>query len=333
MTRDRKLLVTFVIQSNRDYLGGTAPSNKYSAALKPSAAAIAFARNNVAPYVDGNPDIGLIYALIHIPFYQRLSFSVERRVDPQVFGYYKRTQAAVSEYERLNENRLQVQLVFAALYAVVSLLVLLASIWAALWAANRLVHPISTLIAASERVSLGDLQTQVPIEHDDDEIGTLGLAFNRMTQQLLAQRGDLVSANQQIDQRRRFTETVLSGVSAGVIGLDGDGVVKIEINREVADLLNAVPEDMEGAHYSECVPELSVLIRRAMGEPIGRAGGEVGIKRGGKARSLSVQVSSEKDSSEGFVVTFDDITDLVSAQRTAAGQMWRAVLLMKSKIC
>jgi two-component system nitrogen regulation sensor histidine kinase NtrY len=155
------------------------------------------------------------------------------------------------------------------------------------------------------------------VQHHDDELGRLGLAFNRMTQQLSAQRDDLVTANHLNEIRRRFTETVLSGVSAGVIGLDGEGRITI-INRAAARLLNAAPEDLETSHYSEAVPELAPLILRAMSEPVGRAGGEVTIKRGGSPRTLSVQVTSEKGSANGFVLTFDDITDLVSAQRTAA---------------
>ncbi|HEY2011125.1 MAG TPA: ATP-binding protein, partial [Rhizomicrobium sp.] len=144
-----------------------------------------------------------------------------------------------------------------------------------------------------------------------------GLAFNRMTQQLSAQHNDLITANQLNEARRRFTETVLSGVSAGVIGIDGEGRVTI-VNRAAARLMDAAPEDLEAIHYSEAAPELAPLILRAMSEPAGRAGGEVTIRRAGTPRTLSVQVTSERGSADGFVVTFDDITDLVSAQRTAA---------------
>jgi two-component system nitrogen regulation sensor histidine kinase NtrY len=242
---------------------------------------------------------------------------VVRAVDPKVFGYYTRTQGAVSEYNRLNENRLEAQLLFAALYAVVSLVVLLAAVWSGIWAANRLVQPISNLIAAAESVSEGDLDVQVDADRQDDEIGTLGLAFNRMTLQLSAQRGELVAANRLIDQRRRFTETVLSGVSAGVIGLDLEGRVTL-VNRAAARLLGASQDELEGTLYNDSLPELAGLIGRAMGEPVGHAGGEVSIQRGGKPRALSVQVSGGESGDEGFVVTFDDITDLVSAQRTAA---------------
>jgi two-component system nitrogen regulation sensor histidine kinase NtrY len=201
---------------------------------------------------------------------------------------------------------------------VVSLVILLSAIWLGLWAANRLVRPISSLIGAAERVSEGDLKAQVEVERSDDEVGLLGRAFNRMTGQLDAQRTALVSANRQNDERRRFTEAVLAGVSAGVIGLDRDGAITI-VNRAAARLLGAAPEEIEGRRYSDAVPELAALIGRAISEPVGRSSGEVTVKRGTTSRVLSVQVSSERGADgSGFVATFDDITDLVSAQRTAA---------------
>ena len=281
-----------------------------------SARDLADARKGVV--IDARAKDGRITALIRMQSLNDAYLMVVRVVDPKVFNYYRRTRAAVSEYNRLNQNRQYVQLVFFAMYAVVALVVLLMAILSGLWAANRLVRPISNLIDASEKVTAGDLTAQVEVERDDDEIGTLGVAFNRMTHQLSAQREDLVTANRVIDQRRRFTETVLSGVSAGVIGLDNDGRITI-VNRAAARLLDAAPEDMEGHHHSESVPEMAVLIRRALTEPAARAGGEVIIKRGGKPRTLSVQVSSERGTgAQGFVATFDDITDLVSAQRTAA---------------
>jgi len=289
----------------------------YSAALKPSAADLADAKAGKI-VVDGNPETGIIHGLIALPALNDAFLLVVRRVDPKVFGYYNSTKAAVSEYNRLRENGSEVQLIFAALYVVVSLVVLLSAIWLGLWAANRIVRPISSLIGAAERVSEGDLKAQVEVERYDDEVGALGVAFNRMILQLDSQRSALVSVNRQNDERRRFTEAVLAGVSAGVIGLDHDGSVTV-VNRAAARLLNAAPEEMEGQHYSEAVPELAALIRRAITEPVGRASGEVTVKRGTTTRALSVQVASEHGpDSSGYVATFDDITDLVSAQRTAA---------------
>src|SRR6266481_3812622 len=205
-----------------------------------------------------------------------------------------------------------------AVYVVDSMLILLAAVWLALWVANRIVTPIGRLAGAAERVSEGDLRVRVAVGQDDDEISSLSETFNRMTSQLEAQRKELIDANFQLDSRRRFTEAMLAGVSAGVVGLDGEGHITL-INRMASRLLDADPEDIEARHYSECIPELAGLIRRAISEPLGRAGGEVDVRRDGALRHLNVQVSSETgDKAHGFVVTFDDITDLVSAQRTAA---------------
>jgi two-component system nitrogen regulation sensor histidine kinase NtrY len=138
-----------------------------------------------------------------------------------------------------------------------------------------------------------------------------------MTSQLEAQRKELVDANSQLDARRRFTEAVLAGISAGVIGIDGEGRVTL-LNRTAARMLDVAPEETEGRHYSESIPELAGLIRRGMSDACGRASGQVDVRRNGALRHLNVQVSSEADDKTGYVITFDDITNLVSAQRTAA---------------
>ena len=243
MTKDRGLIGSFLLDGEGREVGKSAALS-YSQALKPSASDFADARAGKI-LVDGSPDTGLVHALVRLPFLKDVFLLVVEKVDPQVFGYYSRTKAAVSEYNRLNESRLETQLQFAALYAMVTLLVVLAAIWSGLWAANRLVRPISDLIDAAGRVSEGDLTAQVWVERGDDELSRLGMAFNRMTQQLSAQRGDLMAAGRLNEIRRRFTETVLSGVSAGVIGLDGEGRITI-INRAAARLLNAAPEDFSG---------------------------------------------------------------------------------------
>jgi two-component system, NtrC family, nitrogen regulation sensor histidine kinase NtrY len=316
MTRDRGLVGSFLVDSHGTELASSTKL-KYSDALKPGQGDLADARAGKI-VVDWNPDTGLEHALVRLPALNDAYLLVVRAVDPKVFGYFKRTKEAVGQYHDLEKRLSRVQLVFAMLYGVVSLVVLLAAVWLGLWMANRLVKPISGLIGAAERVSEGDLKAQVEVGKDDDEIGTLGKTFNRMTLQLDSQRNALVAANRQIDERRRFTETVLAGVSAGVIGLDSEGQITI-VNRAAARLLNAAPEELEGRHYSEAVPELAALIRKAIQEPVARAGGEVSIKRSGQPRSLSVQVASEHGPfTPGYVVTFDDITDLVSAQRTAA---------------
>ena len=314
ITKDRALVGSYIVDSKGTELAKS--SVLASSKGLTSASDIADARRG-SIVVDGTPDTGLIHALIQLPLLNDAYLLVVRQADPTVFGYYQRTKAAVSGYNQLDASRHKLQVIFALLYGMVSLVVLLAAIWSGLWAANRLVRPISGLISAAERVSEGDLDAQVRVDRNDDELANLSTAFNRMTQQLSAQRSDLVAANKLNEMRRRFTETVLSGVSAGVVGVDGEGRVTI-VNRAAARLMDAAPEDLEAIHYSQSVPELAPLILRAMSEPAGRAGGEVTIRRAAGPRTLSVQVTSERGSADGFVVTFDDITDLVSAQRTAA---------------
>ena len=315
LTKDRGLQASYIIDSHGRELGKT--KQKAFPELKmPAASDIAQAAKGTI-VIDANSNVGVVRALIRMQALNDAYLLVARKVDPKVLAYYQHTVDAVTEYNQLDQNRAQLQLLFAALYAVVSLLILLAAIWLGLWAANRLVRPISNLIGAAERVTEGDLRAQVEVERDDDEIGVLGRVFNRMTSQLDAQRTELISANRLIDARRRFTEAVLAGVSAGVVGLDGDGTITI-VNRAAARLLNAASEELEGRHYAEAVPELAGLIRKALAEPVGRASGEASIKRAGSLRKLSVQVASEDGTAGEYIVTFDDITDLVSAQRTAA---------------
>jgi two-component system nitrogen regulation sensor histidine kinase NtrY len=316
LTKDRGLLASYIVDSHGRVLGSSRKqSQPETPKLKPDDIAQA-AKGKIV--FDVNSRLGVVRALIRLQNLNDAYLLVVRGADPQVLAYYQRTIDAFTAYSRLDESRGKLQLIFAALYGVVSLLILLAAIWLGLWAANRLVNPISRLIGAAERVTEGDLKAQVDVYKNDDELATLGRAFNRMTAQLDAQRNELVEASHQIDARRRFTEAVLAGVSAGVIGLDGDGRITI-VNRAAARLLNATPDELVSQHYSEAVPELAGLIRRALQEPIGRAGGEATIKRGTTVRSLSVQVEGDKAAYEaGYIVTFDDITDLVSAQRTAA---------------
>jgi two-component system, NtrC family, nitrogen regulation sensor histidine kinase NtrY len=316
LTKDRGLQAAYIIDSRGHVLGSTKQRFLPDLAL-PRPGDIAQAAHGTI-VIDANAKVGVVRGLIRMQALNDAYLLVVRTVDPQVLTYYQRTIDAVSEYKRLEQNRSQVQLVFAALYGAVSLLILMAAIWLGLWAANSLVRPISRLIGAAERVSHGDLKVRVEADRHDDEMGKLARAFNRMTAELDTRRSELIRANQQLDERRRFTEAVLAGVSAGVIGLDPDGNITI-VNRAAARLLNAEPEEVEGQHYAEVVPELSAIIRRALHEPVARAIGEATVKRGGTRRSLSVQVASETGAGEaGFIVTFDDITDLVSAQRTAA---------------
>ncbi|WP_439814475.1 ATP-binding protein [Zavarzinia sp. CC-PAN008] len=244
---------------------------------------------------------------------------VGRFVDPRVIGHVERTQAAADEYQRLEDRRSEFQITFAIIFIVVAVLVLLAAVLAGLWLATRIVTPIGALAAAAERVRTGDLSARVEEGATDDEIGTLARAFNRMTTQLDGQRRELVEANHQLDRRRRFMETVLSGVTAGVLGVDEDGRITLP-NRSATQLLDVPPEALIGHPFQEAVPEMAGLMADAMERGERMVQGQVMVNRGARPRTLVARVVRERTGTEarGYVVTFDDISDLVAAQRMAA---------------
>jgi two-component system nitrogen regulation sensor histidine kinase NtrY len=246
---------------------------------------------------------------------------VGRFVDPVVLGHSERTRGAIDQFERLELSRADLQISFAMIFAMVALLLLLAAVWVGLNVATSLSGPISALISATEQVRAGDLTARVPADGaDDDEIDTLGRAFNRMTSDLDDSRRELIEANQQIDARRLFTETVLSGVSAGVIGLDSGGRITLP-NLSASTLLGIELEQLRGEPLREVVPEFSELLLEAQGRTSPKTlERQVAIRCGGDTRTLLVRIGAVRtdEVTEGYVVTFDDISDLLSAQRKAA---------------
>jgi len=235
--------------------------------------------------------------------------------------FVERTSAAVAEYERLEGRRSGLEMAFSLVFAVVSLLLLLAAIWVGLAMATKLATPIARLIDAAERVRTGDLAARVE-EGAADEVGLLSRAFNRMTSQLDQQQTDLLQANRELDDRRRFTETVLAGVSSGVVGLDAAAIVTLP-NRSACELLGIAAEDIIGRPLEMVVPELGEAIDEVRRRPDRLVQREVKVARDGRSRTLLVRAAGEqRDGTEpelfGYVVTFDDITELVSAQRKAA---------------
>ena len=181
-----------------------------------------------------------VQAVVRLDSTPPLMLMIGRPVDPAILDHMTRTEQAVAEYQRLDQNRSWLQVAFAWIFAIVALLVLLAAVAIGLVLANQIARPIGRLILAAERVRSGDLAVRVTEAPTGDEVAGLSRAFNRMTGQLAAQRGELMDAYSQIDERRRFTETVLSGVSAGVIGLDASGRIELP-NRAADELLRPRP--------------------------------------------------------------------------------------------
>ena len=244
---------------------------------------------------------------------------VSRFVDAQVLGYVEAAQRAVAEYQDFEGQSSQILVRFNVIYIVVALLILLTAAWIGLWFANRLATPISGLVDAAERVRQGDLSARVPVTRSNDEVGVLSRAFNRMTNQLSAQRQELVDTNRELDERRRFLEAVLGGVSAGVIGLTRAGTVHLP-NRSACELLGKQPEELVGQMLSAVVPEMAGLLAEMSVAPDHTAQGQVTLMRGEETRTLLVRIAAEQksDAITGYVVTFDDVTDQLTDQRKAA---------------
>jgi two-component system nitrogen regulation sensor histidine kinase NtrY len=275
------------------------------------------------PVIFENDRDDQVRALLRLDGFLDAYLYVARFVDPRVLNHVETTRAVVREYEALEGARTDIQLTSALIFIVVALMLLMAAIWLGLTFANRLVDPIRGLMVAAERIRDGDLSTRVEEGDDHDEIGSLSRAFNRMAGQLAEQREELVAANQRMDRRRRFTEGVLSGVSAGVVGLDGDGIITLP-NSSAATLLESTVEQLTGKSFTDAVPEMSILLRQARRRPGRIVEGEVSLIRMGHRRTFTVRIGSERtggrsdDQSLGAIVTFDDVTELVTAQRTAA---------------
>jgi two-component system, NtrC family, nitrogen regulation sensor histidine kinase NtrY len=182
-----------------------------------------------------------VRALVRLPAFGNVYLYVGRFVDATVLNHMEQTQRAVADYNKLEGERSSFQVAFSWLFLAVGFLLLTGAVWVGLSFATKMARPISSLIAAAEQVRGGDLAARVPEGESDEEFGSLSRAFNRMTHQLEAQQGELMEANRQLDERRRFTETVLAGVSAGVIGLDRDG--RINLPNRSASLLLGVDFD------------------------------------------------------------------------------------------
>jgi two-component system nitrogen regulation sensor histidine kinase NtrY len=286
--------------------------------VKPSPEVLA-AVNDTEPQVAMFPDDNYVAAIIKLRGYDDTYLYIARLLDPRVLAQLRATQASVAQYADLSARRIGIQIAFALMYTVIALIVLLSAVWIGLNFANYLVAPIRRLIGAAQVVSTGNLYVQVPTRRSEGDLAQLGETFNKMTQELRTQRDDIVRARDLIDSRRRFTEAVLAGASAGVIGVDADSCISI-LNRSAERLIGRMEADALGQPLAEVVPELADMLAAARSGMQRLVQGQVTINRNGRERNLSVRVTSEQSGAAegGYVVTLDDITELVAAQRTSA---------------
>ncbi len=276
---------------------------------------------------DGKPVLiepktrNIVGAIIKLREIDGLYLYTIRLVDPEVIKARQIVTANTEEYRDLGANRRTTQIAFALLYLGLTLIVVLSAIWTGIAVADRIVRPIRQLIGAADEVATGNLDVSVPVRQSDGDVGALSDTFNNMLLELKSQRNEILTAKDVIDERRRFSEAVLSGVTAGVIGVDPYGSITI-VNPSAEEMLAISASESLGQNLSILLPHVGRVfeIGRKSGRAVYRE--QVTFYRTGAERTFNVQVTVEEGESEvgdkSYVVTIDDITDLVTAQRTSA---------------
>ena len=267
------------------------------------------------------PDIpnNELRALTYLNGFGTYFLLVSRVIDGNLFALLDETQAAGQFYQQLESQRGASLFRFGIIYLIFAVLLIAASVFAALFFAERLSRPIGRLTGAAQKVGEGALDTRVVEEEGNDEISQLSKYFNQMTQQLEKQRETLLENTEQIELRRRMFDSVLSSVTSGVLGLDAEGKVSF-VNKSAERLLGG-HEILENSHLSVAVPEFFPLFERLTQTKNESLQEELKTVQAGRLENLLVRVGrrrNEKGQLEGYVIAFDDVTDLVSAQRSAA---------------
>ena len=275
--------------------------------------------NETEPRVALIPEDNHLAAVVKLRGYDDTYLYGARILDPRVVAQLRATQESVGEFANLEARRLGIQIAFGLMFAIIALIVLLSSAWIGLDFANRLVAPIRRLIGAANVVSTGNLDIQVPVRRSEGDLARLGETFNKMTQELRTQHEDIVRARDLIDSRRRFTEAVLAGASAGVIGVNADGRISI-LNRSAERLTGRSEVEVLGLPLAQVAPELAEIFEAARSGNQRLVQRQLTVTRDGQERNYSVRVTSEQatEAEHGYVITIDDITELVLAQRSSA---------------
>jgi two-component system nitrogen regulation sensor histidine kinase NtrY len=259
-------------------------------------------------------------ALVMLPNYLDHFLLVSRTVDGEILTLLDETKETATLYNQLESERGRLFFDLGLIYLGFAFFVILSAIWLGLWFAERLARPVGKLAGAAQRVGAGDLTVRVKEESGDDEIAMLGRIFNRMTQQVKRQRDDLIEVNERTEKRRRLFDSVLTGVSTGVIGLNPEGQIEV-LNAAACSILEIGKDKVMGQPIANIVPEFSKLFSQAQDKANLTRQDEINLTRAGSAEVLLVRIAArvtDGKTLEGYVVTFDDVTDLVSAQRMAA---------------
>ena len=282
-------------------------------------------KDALASSIKGQPTLippggtNLVGAIMQLKDISGANLYTIRAVDPKVMKAMREVEDNSAEYKSMEAGRTSLQVAFAVLYLGFALIVLLAAIWTAIAVADRIVRPIRMLIGAADSVATGNLNVVVPVRQADGDVGSLSRTFNKMISEIRSQRDEILEAKDEVDDRRRFIEAVLSGVTAAVIGVEEDRRITI-VNPSAEILLGRGAEHLIGKRLPDIAPEVDAVLSEAAGRARGDFRKQIDLVRSGKERTLSVQVTREEthDKSDSYVITLDDITDLVIAQRSTA---------------
>lgn len=261
---------------------------------------------------------GKSFILIYLENFAQFLY-VYKNVDPIFTQQILNANSSRLEYFNLEKQRDDVQIVFALMYIGIGLTLVLSAIWIGIQVANQLIDPIRRIINAAHLVADGEFEVVLPVRKSEGELADLSHTFNNMTQRLTDQRQDLITANESVDSRRRFNEAMLSGVSAGVVGLDVDQNITL-LNGPAELLLSKSHKDAVGKKLAEIAPELGKALSNLFVGGLKVPNGQITLGSDSQERTLNYRITEEiaDNHNEGYVITLDDITDLVTAQRTSA---------------
>jgi two-component system, NtrC family, nitrogen regulation sensor histidine kinase NtrY len=315
----RNLAAAFVFDSSTKSIDVNVTASEQLKFLAPTEEYMKQADAGEVVLIPPSPGGNIVRALIKLQGYPSHYLYIYRVLSPVVIDQLVKTREAKAEYDELMGQRTGVQLTFGLTYALLALVFLLAAIWLGMRFSERLVEPLIRLLRAARRVAQGDFDTRVAAAGGPGDLVNLSQTFNMMTEQVRLQQNELVQTNRQLDDRRRFTEAMLAGVSAGVIGLEPDHSVSV-INRSALNLLGLRENSLLGKAIADAVPAFAPLLDQALQRPSGQAEGQVELQIRGRETSFFVRITTElsSDKSHGHVLTFDDITNLVTAQRNSA---------------
>jgi two-component system, NtrC family, nitrogen regulation sensor histidine kinase NtrY len=315
----RNLAAAFVFDATSKRIDANFSANERLKFLAPTNEALAEAETGELVLIPPSPGGNVVRALIKLQGYPSHFLYIYRVLSPVVIDQLVKTREAKAEYDQLMKQRLGVQLTFGLTYALVALALLLAAIWVGLRFSERLVEPLVRLLLAARRVAEGDFNAKVATTSGPGDLINLSQTFNMMTDQVRLHQNQLVQTNQQLDERRRFTEAMLAGVSAGVVGIDPNNIISI-VNRSATTLLGVSEQSLLNTHLADAIPKFVPLLELALSRPSGVAEGQVEVTVKGRETNFFLRITTEasNDADHGYVLTFDDITSLVSAQRNSA---------------